>query len=340
MSACPPLLLVYLGGKLPGYVVANLRYLRRTFPHAEVWLACDSLRAARQARRAGALVWMYRAEPELKARLLGGIGLDPAFRHGFWLNTMLRLWAVAAFAEQHGDAPLIHLEADVWLAPDAPLERWRSLECDLAYPLASAEAGAASVLLVREPRALVALLSGIEEAVDGSAVTDMMLLGQAQLRPGVRILPTAPDAQHCFHAGVDAALRERMSVGLPETGGIIDAATWGQYFLGLDPKNARGRRALFVDLPEHAVDCRGVRLLVGARGCIRIDGEFGSVPIYALHVHSKDARVFRDAESLLRMRAAQLQDGRLVEFDSRAFISAATEALRRRWRRLGAKFAP
>lgn len=334
MSSHPRLLLAYLGNEFPRYAIANLGYLRKTFPEHELWIACDSDAVARKATAAGAQVWKFEVDAELRRRLQRWIGFDPEFRNGFWLNSSLRLWAVLAFAEQFRDAPVLHLEADVWLSPAAPLDEWGSLPCSVAYPIVNGDAAVASVLLVRESQTLRELLSAIDNSDSPEMANDMTLLGRGRRLPGVFVLPTAPNADSCFRADAPLELRQLMSAGVQACGGIIDAATWGQYFLGLDAKNARGKRTLFVDVPDHAIDCKGTSLRVNELGHVFLQGSFGEVAVLAMHVHSKDVRMFRDHAPLLLRRSRHAPDGPAQEFDAVASLSAIAEALRRRKRLL------
>lgn len=332
MTSDPCILLVYLGGSIPKYALANIRYLRRTFPAADVWLAHDTDAVAEKAARAGARTWRFDAGGELRARTEQVVGLDPEFRSGFWINTMMRLWAVAAFAESNATRPIVHIEADVWLSPTLDLARLSSLDAGIGYPLVNASDGAASVLLVREWAALSEVLHLVDAAQPGATMSDMGLLGAARDEERTVILPSAPDVESCFHPGVDASLRSQMSAALAQVGGIIDAATWGQYLLGLDARNARGRRRLFVDLPHHAIDCRNATFSLDAEGGLDVHGDFGSVPVLALHVHSKDIRMFTNHRRLLGRRVREASSGPRTEFDAAAFASAIGEAVRRRMR--------
>lgn len=332
MTAKPRLLLVYLGPELPRYAAANIRYLCRTFPDTELWIACDSVAVERKARRAGARPWRFDARGELRTQVQGIVGLDPHFRSGFWVNTMLRLWAVAEFCEVHADAPTVHIEADVWLSPVLDLERLCRIDAGIAYPLVDADGGAASILIVRESAVLRRILATAAATGGGAPMSDMALLGKVQADVDVRILPTAPDETSCFHIGVDAVLRRRMCEGLETVGGILDAATWGQYLLGLDARNARGRREVFMDLPHHAIDCRGVGFSTDAAGGLTLTGAFGQVPVLALHVHSKDAHMFTNPAKLLRLRVQQAPSGPRTELDVSALTTAVVAAIARRLR--------
>lgn len=332
MTAMPRLLLVYLGQALPRYAVANIRYLRRTFPAAELWIACDSRAVARKAERAGARPWQFDSQGALREQVQSIVGLDPQFRGGFWVNTMMRLWAVAAFCETHADVPTVHLEADVWLSPALDLARLCRVGAGIAYPLVDSSGGAASILVVRDGLVLRRILEAAAATAGGAPMSDMALLGRVQADPDVRILPTAPDETSCFHPEADAVLRRRMCEGVKSLGGIVDAATWGQYLLGLDARNARGRREVFTDLPHHAIDCRSVGFSMDAVNSLVLTGAFGIVPVLALHVHSKDARMFTNPEKLLRRRVQQAASGPRTEFDLAAFGAAIVAASTRRLR--------
>lgn len=332
MSADPRILLVYLGDSIPKYALANIRYLRRTFPAIEVWMAHDSDLVAARAARAGAHTWRFDAEGDLRQRMETIVGLDPQFRGGFWINTMMRLWAVAAFAEVNPSSSIVHIEADVWLSPHLDLGRLCSLGAGIAYPLVNASEGAASVLVIRDAAALAEILHVADVPQSGATMSDMGLLGAAQSMEQVAILPSAPDASSFFHANIGEPLRTRMSATVQQVGGVIDAATWGQYLLGLDARNARGRRRLFVDLPHHAIDCRAASFSLDSAGGLLVHGGSGAAPVLALHVHSKDIRMFTNHRRLLNRRVRQCVAGPRTELDLNALSYAVGEAVRRRIR--------
>lgn len=331
MSA-PCIVLVYLGDALPRYAEANLRYLRRTFAGHDVWMVCDSDTVARRALATGARVWRFEPSATLRQHVVEVVGEDPGFRDGFWVNTMLRLWALEAFAVATDESAIVHIEADVWLSPHLDVDALCRVDAGVAYPLVDAAGGAASVFLVRDAAVLRALLDSSAQRDGGGRLSDMRLLGMAQMDSGVRILPSSPSPDACFHQNVEPSLRERMSNPVPGLDGVVDAATWGQYLLGLDGRNARGGRDLFVDLPHHAIDCQSARFEVAGDGRVLLTGDFGTSQLLALHVHSKDIRMFTDYERLLRRRIAQLEGGPRSEFVLRDWWFAVSTAIRRRYR--------
>jgi hypothetical protein len=241
-----------------------------------------------------------------------------SFRKGFWTYTTQRFFYVAAVAERLGLANVIHLENDVMLYADAaPLgARLSALYGGLAAPFANPEKCIPSLVFGRDPAAWRALCAFILVASKDAALrslNDMILLAMARRERGpdcLDALPVAPE-NHEAPPG-DSCLYQRHASQLEW---VFDAAAFGQYLGGPDPRGYRPRRwyqALFrtrppvkpwpgpgyVD-PDTCIDpsAFGYEWRTDAAGRLTpwLIHQGRATPIANLHMHCKMLRRFTSA---------------------------------------------
>lgn len=257
------LLFVYLGKRVPKYLVSNVRRCSTDFPKNKVILATDSKRS----------LDLHGAEqvfvPQTLLRRNGGSG----FRSGFWFKTFDRLFAIEAVHEMYPTSPILHVEGDVRLSPNlnfacfsATKLNWGSVTAD--------EDGAA---LIQSPsletsRLLTSALRA-EQDVDAS-VTDMRALANIRRshRDYVELLPTTAD-------GVEGA--------------IFDFAPLGMWLGGTDPRNTRGISYIRKRQEMHLVDPQNMEF-EARDGTLFARAKSNSLAfeVQDLHLHSKRGRLF------------------------------------------------
>jgi len=232
------------------------------------------------------------------------------FRRGFWLETSRRFSALAAFHLSTG-GPIIHVESDVTLFPNFPMATFARLSSRIAFPLADAGHGIGSVVYLANPevseslaRHMTGMREGDRQLPDPTGVNDMTRLADfAMSADGVLVLPTAPSGRD-----VDGSpdFAHAVASRRQEFGGIFDALSIGQYLTGTDPRNHRGLRVLgqysFEGIRPEAWSFRSADELLWVR-----ERESGTeYPVFNLHVHSKDLRMFdpRSRGKLLEQRCS------------------------------------
>lgn len=337
------IVLVYLGSRLPLYAALNLRHLRRTFPEQRVWLVTDNRLSRLMARCLRVDVFTATDPVMAWSRIRERMPYRSDFRKGFWFYTFARFFALAEFMESVASEPVLHLEADVWLASDFPFDRLASLDADIAFPMVSAAGGVASTLFLRSRESAFEFIScAAAWSEEGENVNDMGFLatlrGSNQLH--VEILPSAL-ASSDFVEGTDAQLIEDMTALRSRLGGIFDGASWGVDLLGAEPRNHWGWLRLFDHHGPSVVDTRRRRLCLGQEhGTLRVESEHNPVPLFSLHVHSKDLLMFLFPQWRLRQRLRQRRGGSHRVFLPHVLVrvvwSLGVPWLRRRLRKLAA----
>ena len=284
-----PLVLVHLGGKVPLYLRANLRYLKKLkFP---LVLITDTRKIERKYKSHRLDTFLYEESDAAFRKLSELLDHNEKFREGFWLKAIIRFMALQKYMQETGVQRLIHLESDVWISPNFPIGALSKAQ-SISFPLCNEHLGIPSVFIVPSLDMLNEFnLFCINQMQSDSQATDMKLLAEfaKKFPKKVSLLPTFSGT----------LLRQEFLESVPkskdylqvETGKIFDANSLGQYFFGWDPRNEKGYRKLFQNYREHFVDPRHSRLKFdGSKLFICKEGF--ETEVFNLHVHSKDIRVF------------------------------------------------
>lgn len=267
--------LIYTGLEVPSYVFQNLQNIRLKFPNISLTFVSDSDRLEARVRGMGIEFWTCISPEKSLGDIKSGLSHPMDFRGGFWFHSLSRLLVIRDFLAAHPEESVLQIECDVWLARDFPFHLFDSIKEDIAYPMLTNELGVASVLYIRNVETSIYLCDFIRESVrTDPSTSDMKILG--------RFARENPSA---FHDLGDADHIEPFS-------GIFDAAKWGIYFLGEDPRNHQGRLFLYQDSDLSKFSKSGRAVSVLDSGAMLIRNELESFSLYCLHVHSKDSRIF------------------------------------------------
>jgi len=293
-------LFVYLGRRVPQYLIENVRQTAGDFSGIDVALATT---CRRQIPLKNA-IQLTLADSLLRA------GGDTGFRGGFWSKTFDRLFAIEAVHELYPDRRVLHIEGDVKLSPNLNLKSFSETKLNWGTVTPS-EDGAA---LVQSPtletsRRLSELLR--MEAERNPTISDMSAL--ANIRRAypdeVELLPTAP---------------------VSSTSEIFDFAPLGMWLGGTDPRNNRGvtyfrkrQGTHLVDPSKFRFEFRDELLLISNSQSEELADQ--GVPVQNLHLHSKRANLFVRNWSDLVVRL--LNNTRSSRFSPTAFMSWASDRL-------------
>jgi hypothetical protein len=236
------------------------------------------------------------------------------FRDGFWFLTIKRFIALEAFMKEKPSRTL-HVEADVFVMPNFPVEHFKELDQELAFPLADPENGVASTFYVKNLEAISKLNRFIEViALQNSKLTDMNLLQ--------RYLEEYPSRVQVLPSGPSSAVNPS---------GYFDGMAFGTFLLGQDPRNYRGWTLKYSQIEWHSdkVDeldysLKDKKLFAENKG--------QEIPIYSLHIHSKKAKLFQ-IESLVKELSVAMEEykfGPRRKFTIRAFFPVVYSSIKRR----------
>jgi hypothetical protein len=292
------LVLVYLGNKVPSFIYDNLNYLVKTFPQYETYIILDIKSSKKFKTPNKVKVWIFEEDDNSDLKALNFLQHDAQFRNGFWSLTIKRLFAVTNFMENMQVKNVLHIESDVWLSPSYPFNKLISSPHGISYPLSNLSEGVASTLYIRNiengKRLARYALAEIERNPDS---TDCTILGSLYADPdeghAVGILPTIIPLSLNLNAGLDPVRFNIMSSAIEYFGGLFDAATWGQYLLGIDARNTAGYKHVYATQSHHPCNPHATKILFDELSQSPIVSVNESRwPIFSLHIHSKSKAAF------------------------------------------------
>lgn len=288
--------IVYLGNNAPKYVFDNLRYLRTNFPNINLVFISDSEKSLKVAKKLGAEIWYYHENIDEKTRFQNNSSLPMNFRAGFWYTTTSRFFALENYIENHPEERLLQIEADVWISPNFPFEKFNDLpdDIEIAFPLETEVTGAASVLYLRDPSAAHNFCAEVRKVLlEDPGATDMTILGKISNDRKLHslVLPIIPHNSEALNPGTSPETIQKIFHSLDYFGGVFDSVTYGLYLAGEDPRNHRGMHYRFRSQAGHLVHCDKIKFAVKSDGIYLCDKI--NVPLFNLHIHSKDRSAWR-----------------------------------------------
>ena len=319
---------VYLGKNIPSYVLDNLKYLRVNFPKKDIILVVDCSHKIDFLSNYQIKVWNSVNPLVAWSEVSNIYGHSQKFRDNFWFNSLARFYALYCYMSEFPSESVLHLEADVWLAPNFPFESFASIEEELAFPLANENEGLASTLFLKSLTGAKMLKEYAESLVKLDAKsTDIDVLGSIykQFPNEVCVLPSMGNLPNAYHSHVSDWTKFKMSQNYNKFGGVFDPSTWGQFLTGKNPRNDFGFRILFFNQTHHAINVKKFTFHINAKNELTALNNENRVPIniFSLHVHSKDRRMFRVSTfaNLLKQRIECQTQGTQKEFVLTTFIS-------------------
>lgn len=290
---------VYLGDRVPNYAIKNYFLVSRMFPKSEVWFVVDDSKTFESLARRNVRVWLspHRGKINDEAR--------NSYRNGFWVNTTNRFFALFEFHLNFPDQSILHIESDVILFSNFPMEKFNQISQKLAFPMSSPEIGLASSLWsknLESTRLLVDFTRG--ELSDNPQLTDTEILGKFSQSHSddVLILRSGPSNPSVYRESSHPEVFSLEGGSSHINGfGIFDASTLGIHLCGSDPRNSFGKSRVFDPLPHHFLKVGQLDVYVdNGRIFIRTGDEVREV--YSLHNHSKNRSFFEGDFELRLMR--------------------------------------
>jgi hypothetical protein len=324
--------------RLPRHLLLNLERTVLLFPEHEVILVTD--RETRELHIPNLQVLKY--SPSLDWKKIEEILSHPKdFRDNFWFISLARFIAIAEVS-RGSSKPILHVESDVILAPDFPFDLFLSLEKDFAFPIVSDALAIASCLYLRNGFAATKLARFTIDSVQSNhSTTDMHILRDFVDRysENVHVLPSTPTQIEALKYASDEFLNQT-KIGIKDFNGIFDGFDIGRYLFGDDPRNNRGFSILRKNDLRTYIDVSEIELLITEERefpCVRNNVQPFILPIYSLHIHSKNLNLFRQNQMMNLITKAVL-DSKLPcrrIFSFRIFLASAFRAIKRRIKTTG-----
>ena len=283
---------------MPKYAEANISYLQRTFPREKIWLISDNDLNLEIGKRFGLKVWKC-TNPIISWEALRNSGLDLNYREGFYSYSLGRFSALNEFMKSQTNESVLHVEADVWLAPNFPFREIENIKEEIAFTLEQKGIVIPSTIFIKNSESMLRLFAYLTEALSkGFTPIDMFLLSlyENTFPERVHILPSVFPDKLGFNDSLDVETKNQILLNHRKYEGIFDSSTWGQFLFGIDPKNYLGIRMIYKVQEKHAAKIKGVRFQITSEGNLALIRGSTHIFLYSLHIHSKDVRVFLENE--------------------------------------------
>lgn len=323
---------VHLNTRVPRYLYWNIRTHIERFPEHRVTLIHSKHIKAPSIAGLNTTP----ADEDHRWRKLDQLYSHPKnFRANFWLTSSVRLFALENYLKKFRNE-IIHLESDVVLSPDFPFDKFSELKESLAFPLISNNRGVASVVYIRNIEAARILTSTlIKEASIDRQTTEMLSLRKVyeRFQAKVHIISIGPTPS--FFRNIEAKIMESFMESFHHFKGIFDGAEIGQFFLGTDPRNRRGRKVLRNDLMNGYIDVTSLALEFNAkRRFVNVISkkESISIKLFAIHIPSKETKYFRSKSQCKALKKAckESNRGSKIQFVKKTIIMSIFQSAARR----------
>jgi hypothetical protein len=281
-------IVIHLGKTIPDYVLINLENLAKIFDKKVLFIS-DNQRALDEADRRGISTYSHINESSYSNFEVIIKNTDKLLK-----ASILRFQILKEVIEKL-QCPIIYLESDVLVFENFPLSDFEKIKNDLAYPVVSNGAGIASVFYVKNYGACKKLIDFfVSELSNDGFLTDMDLLWRYKILYSERVfvLPTTLEQLYSDSESPDIKVLSEMKLKMDFFPGIFDSATWGQFLTGEHEVNSLGFRPIFHQQRHHFVQPWSHKIELNSKGLIEVSLHDEKVPLYCLHVHSKDLSYF------------------------------------------------
>ena len=290
---------VYLGRTIPKYFWANIDYLLSIQDEYPIDIITSHVLETLPISNSRLRNFKYSPNSQV-SKLLQQLNLDFKFRDGFWLYSLERLFAITQHHQEFGSESMLHIESDVLVLPNFPFSKFAELE-KLAWSKVDTLRDVASLIFLPNGLSSRWLQSELTRVLrEVSIIDDMAILKiiSKQFPPKVFNLPTANSGKsEILTRNPEVKIASDLHSGFGKFGGIFDPGSIGIWLTGSEPRNHFGVTRKF-----DSAELRRMNLFIDP-GSVRysfnendyltyLDG-FQQVPIFCLHIHSKDISYFK-----------------------------------------------
>lgn len=295
---------VHFGPKIPKYLIFNIRRTCDLFPNHQVFLLVDRQqdniigRANFQIQQ----VFLDHQYADIRNRL----SHPSDFRDNFWFSSLVRLTAICNFVIEDNQ-PILHIESDVLLAKDFPIDKFHDLDRPIAYTILGENSGVASVFWLRSAESAESLKEFIKNSVlADSGTTDMRILGsfQREYPQEVRILASFPNKTLHLNAPLPMSIAQDFEYTRSHFQGYFDAADLGQFIFGDDPRNHRGVKYLRRELKTSYLSPKSLNYVFSTDRQFMNLQSTSDEKVFSLHLHSKNTSIFHASTSVKAIQSA------------------------------------
>ena len=292
------LLFVHIGTKLPKYLLENIQRTRKIFPNLKITLLTDVEDLRLWANREDIEILKYQKDKAFNDVFKFG-ELEEKFRDGYWRHTIERLVAIKTFHELKPNTSVLHIESDVILLPNFPLNEVSQLR-KVHWLNYGDKADIAAMIFLPTAENTIQFHYHLIKQYEKSGGSDMEILWNIR-KEFPEIYSTFPTANSKTQSLLNLKSKMPDSSFLDSSSkssfdGIFDACGIGIWVFGSDPRNNYGVTNVhtreLIDSGKIYIDASSASYFSDKSGefWIRtLNSEI--VPVYNIHVHSKNKRL-------------------------------------------------
>jgi hypothetical protein len=320
------IVLVHLNTRVPSYLKANLKQLRKKFPQHDVVLVSN----VKQPKIAGINFKIY-SESEYSREINRNLSHPKSFRSNFWHSSIARFTYLLSY-QQEIQRPILHVESDVILSRDFPFKRIL-MNDGIAFPVLSKYRGVASVFYSSNFEHLnwfVGFL--VEEARRDHDVTDMTAMRRYldSYPKRVSILPAGPEDSSVYEPEILSDIFKEVIESLEDYGGVFDGSDIGMYLFGTDPRNLLGKTILRQEISStYTIMSKMEFRFNRSREFLDIRSGGNWLPIYNLHMTCKDKNLFLNKNIEKKFDEYMKESELVVRFLPKIYLQMGLAKIRR-----------
>lgn len=285
------LLFVHIGTPYPRYLLGNIERTREIFKNHKIALVGDESPELSWLQKNDVYFKMHEENAVFDAKFAFG-EFESNFRSGYWRYTLERLLSLEAYHCDFPDEKIIHLESDVILFPNFPFEQIDMLS-KVTWMDHSSSGDIATIVFSPSWFSSKEFSTQLIEEYSNGGGSDMdVLLRLRKKSNDYATLPTLNEATQDFANTQFENSTHFSSSEVSQFPGIFDAAGLGMWISGVDPRNNFGFTVIhtrtLIDNGVIIVDPSKMDFHLSQEGNLFIQKQGYGIPVYNLHVHSKD----------------------------------------------------
>lgn len=280
---------VHLNSPLPLYLRFNIISTIKKFPDAKVVLIHNN----KKRLYIHSNLWYFEYQPgEISLSIENLLNHPKDFRNNFWFSAIQRFDAIRSYLAEFNES-ILHLESDVIISKDFPLEKFKLGEMKIAYPIVADNRGVASSVFISDLETSEKLVQFAQATVSvNSNTTDMEILAGFYEKNQDMIIPLAfgPDKATGYGEGF---VLEKVLPAFEMFRGVFDGNDVGVYLFGTDPRNARGVSFLGTSIQGNYAKVSSWDFKFDhSRQFISLELDDALVPVFSVHATSKQLTLF------------------------------------------------
>lgn len=285
----PTIVFVHLNSPIPLYLKLNIVSTIKKFPNAKVVLIRNDKKS--QGIHPDLQHFEYQSG-DASQSIENSLSHPKGFRNNFWFSAIQRFDAVRLYMDRTRES-ILHIESDVIVSNDFPLEKFIMSEMKIAYPLVAKNRGVASSVFIRDLETAEKLIRFADEAcLVNSQTTDMEILASffEENQEEVISLSFGPNSTNAY----DENWLMRTAPSCFEIfNGIFDGNDIGVFLFGTNPRNARGVSYVRTSIQGNYARVNQWNFKFdNLRRFINLEFEGEENPIFSVHATSKQLTLF------------------------------------------------